>query len=88
MADKIEELLKHYKKEQTDFENHWLWQKLKTTPKEFFARIAERVEKSGMSKSEWRESLLKMKKVLETRSREKNGRYQPVDFKSVRGIKV
>lgn len=88
MTDKIEELLKQYKKEQHDFENHWLWQKLKTTPKDFFERIAENVKKSGMSKSEWQENLLKMKKTLETRMREKKGRYQPVDFKNVKGIKI
>lgn len=88
MADKIEELLQQCKKEQQDFENHWLWQKLKTTPRDFFARVAEHVEKSGISKSEWQQNLLKMKKVLETRSRERRGQYQSVDFKNVRGIKV
>lgn len=88
MTDRIAELLQQYQKEQRDFENHWLWKKLKTTPQEFFARIAERVEKSGISKSEWQKNLLKMKKVLETRSRERRGQYQAVDFKNVRGIKV
>jgi hypothetical protein len=88
MTDKIDDMLRQYQKEQQDFENHWLWKKLKTTPKEFFAKIAESVEKSGISKSEWQEKLMKMKKVFETRSREKRGQYQAVDFKNVRGIKV
>lgn len=88
MEDKINEMLRRCKKEQEDFENHWLWKKLKTTPKEFFAKIAESVKKSGMSQSEWQDKLLKMKKVFETRSREKAGKYQPVDFKNVRGLKV
>lgn len=88
MKDKIDEMLRQYKKEQQDFENHWLWKKLKTTPHDFFERIAKSVEKSGVSKSEWQMSLLKIKKVLETRLREKKRQYQPVDFKNVRGIKV
>lgn len=88
MEEKIDEMLRRCQKEQEEFENHWLWKKFKTTPKEFFAKIAEGVEKSGISKSEWHEKLLRMKKIFETRSREKKGQYQAVDFKNLRGIKV
>ena len=88
MVDKIDELLRRYKKEQEDFENHWLWKKLKTTPKEFFAQIAKSVEKSGISKTEWQSKLMEMKKTMATRSRERTGKYQAMDFKNARGIKL
>ena len=85
---KIEETLKNYEQEQKEFENHWLWQKLKTTPEEFFKRVNENVKKSGIDNKVWQEKLSEAKRVLETRIAEKNKTYQSVDYKNYNFMKA
>ena len=86
--DKLATLIKRYQKEQYEFENHWMWQKLGTTPKQFFAKVHDYIEKSGVDKDEWQRELKEAKDDLETRMREQRGDYQKLDWKMVRGIRI
>ncbi len=86
--ERINHLLKEYKKEQEAFENHWLWKELKTTPKDFFAKVNEHVAKSGIDRDLWETKLKEAKKVIETRVREQKGEYNKVNFKNIKGLRV
>ena len=86
--DRIEQVLKQYQKEQKEFENHWLWKELGTTPKDFFAKINEYVAKSGIDKKVWEQKLAEAKVAVETKLREKQGSYKSVNLGALRGIRV
>lgn len=88
VKDNLELILQRYEEEQKEFENHWLWKKLGTTPQVFFAKVNEYVEKSGIDKNIWEHKLAEAKKTLQTRMNEKNGQYQRVNFKNIKGLKV
>lgn len=86
--DKLELLLERYENEQREFENHWLWQELGTTPKQFFAKVNEYVEKSGIDKKVWEQKLSEAKQTIETRIKEQRGQYKKVNFTNIKGLKV
>jgi len=86
--DKLELLLERFEKEQEEFENHWLWKQLGTTPQAFFAKVNESIEKSGIDKQVWENKLIEAKKTLQTRLNEKKGQYQRVNFKTLKGLRV
>jgi len=86
--DKISSCLKKYKTEQKKFENHWLWRELNMSPKEFFEKVKEYVDKSGIDKRIWDQKLKEAKKALQVRMNEKQGEYKKVDFKKYQGSPV
>lgn len=87
-GDKIESLLKQYKKEQRAFENHWLWAELKTTPQRFFESVNQRIRESGIDQGLWQQRLTEARGVIGTRLKEKAGDYRVTDFKNMKGIKI
>lgn len=88
-ADDVTELaLKNMARAQREFENHELWKKLGVTPKEFFAKVNEYIEKKGIDKAVWKQKLAEAKAVIETRVREKNGNYPNVNFRMLRGVRI
>lgn len=88
-TDDVTELaLQNMARSQREFENHELWQKLGVTPKEFFAKVNEYIEKKGIDKLVWKQKLAEAKAVIETRVREQKGIYQSVNFRALRGVRV
>ncbi|MBU0505920.1 MAG: hypothetical protein ABII18_07670 [bacterium] len=85
---KIEEVLALYEKEQVAFENHWLWQELGTTPKEFFSQVRQYVKESGVAQNVWEEKLQEAKHALEVKLKEQRGQYKAVNYKVLKGIRV
>ena len=73
--DNLDDLLKLYRKEQADFNNHPLWQELNTTPQEFFAMVNKTVAESGIPPEVWQEKIRYSRHCLETRIREKHKNY-------------
>lgn len=88
VGDRLDALLRRFEKEQQEFENHWLWQKLGTTPAEFFACVRQSVAKSGIKPEVWQQKLAQAKKALETRVRENRGEYERVNFNNMKGLRV
>lgn len=87
--DDVTELaLKNMARAQREFENHELWKKLGVTPKEFFAKVNEYIEKKGIDKVVWKQKLAEAKAVIETRVHEQKGLYQSVNFRVMRSLKV
>lgn len=85
---KIDQILADYEKAQTEFENHPLWRELQTTPKEFFKKVHEIIEKSGIDKQVWQEKLNEAKHNLQIHLREKTRQYQSFNFNHMAGIKA
>lgn len=73
--DPVRDILKKYAKEQREFEKHWLWQKLKTTPQQFFEQLDQAIRQSGIPPEVWREKTRQAKQIIETRIREKYRMY-------------
>lgn len=86
--DKLEALLKHYENEQREFENHWLWRELNTTPKDFFSSIHQYIENNQINRSDWEEKLYEAKQVIETRIREQRQTIKPKGIKNFYAYKV
>lgn len=86
--DKVQEALDLYEREQREFENHWLWKELNTTPKEFFGRVHEVVKSSGIAEDVWKQKLSEARLALETRLKEKKGQYQKFNLNSFKGLKA
>lgn len=76
MKNQIDNILEKQKQDQDVFENHELWQKLKTTPREFFAELDIRVAESGIPRHVWEQKLTETKQIIETRVRETHGLYR------------
>lgn len=85
--DQLQELLDRYQKEQREFENHWLWKELETTPKAFFAHVRASVQKSGIEPHVWQQKLEEAKQVIETRVKERE-EAKTVNFKRLKGLRV
>lgn len=73
--DPVRDILQKYEKEQREFEKHWLWQKLKTTPKEFFDHVDQVIRDSGIPPQIWQQRLKEARQTIETRIREKYRMY-------------
>ena len=86
--DKLAMLMTRYEKEQQEFENHWLWRELKTTPREFFAKIDAYVKTSGIDPRLWQEKLAEAKQGVLVRLRERSRQYTPTNFKQHHGLKA
>lgn len=86
--EKNQYILELYNKEQKDFESHWIWKELGTTPKEFFEKVDEYVKSSGIEPKVWEEKLKEAKKNIETQINEQNKKYKKVDFNNFSGIKI
>lgn len=63
-------VLDRYEREQREFEDHWLWRELGTTPADFFSAVDAYVEASGIPRSEWDAKVRAAKLALESRVRE------------------
>ena len=85
--EKIKETLDAYDKEQQEFENHWLWQELQTTPQEFFKSVREYVKQSGIDEHMWQQKLAEAKQALETQVAEQEKNYKRVKLVSS-GLKL
>lgn len=57
-------VLKRYQREQRDFETHWLWRELGTTPREFFAHVDRHVQNSGIDRRVWNERVAQAKERI------------------------
>lgn len=86
--DKIQQLLERYEREQREFEGHWLWKQLGTTPREFFSMIEKSVQSSGLSEGEWKSKLQQARQVVATRVQEAKGNYQQTNLQAYRGLRV
>lgn len=86
--DKLVNLMRRYEKEQRDFDNHWLWQELKTTPKEFFRKVDDYVKTSGIDIQIWQQKLAAAKQSIMVRVRERDRIYTTMNFKKHTGIKA
>lgn len=86
--DKLDALLVRFEHEQKEFENHWLWRELGTPPKVFFAKIQETIETSGIDKTVWQAKLAEAKQVIETRVKERERTYAPMNYKTLTGLRA
>lgn len=86
--DALTLLLERCEREQREFQNHWLWQELKTTPQDFFARVKRQVAQSGIDPEVWRQKLSEAKQAIETRVKERAAKYERVNFKHCQGLKA
>ncbi|MCP5463589.1 MAG: hypothetical protein H7A33_01030 [Deltaproteobacteria bacterium] len=76
-----EEILKTYEDAQKEFENHWLWRELNTTPKEFFAAARSYAAEQGYSPEEWNQMVEDAKQQIETEAQEKQQVKKTVTWK-------
>lgn len=69
-------------KSNKEFENHWLWRELQTTPKEFFAKLHDMLRDSGVSQKIWQEKLHIAKQ--QSKFAKSYQSVQPVDFTKIK----
>ncbi len=86
--DKTEALLARAQREQAEFENHWLWRELGTTPKLFAAQIQKTVEHLGISPEEWQHRLSEQAAIIRTKASERAAGYKMVNFKNFNGLRA
>ena len=60
----FEEFLALLEKEEQDFQNHWFWKEIQTTPREFFEMVETEIYKLGYSKKDIEAMIEEAKKDL------------------------
>lgn len=86
--DKLELMLQQYEREQRDFENHWIWRQLDTTPKEFFEALKERMGQMNVPREKWLEIYGRVKESHRVRALEREKKYKIVDYKLMKAIRA
>lgn len=75
-------------RDRREFENHWLWRELGTTPRDFFAAVDAYVSASGIPRAEWDAKVLKAKCDIESRVREERLPKRPFSYALLAGLKA
>jgi hypothetical protein len=88
--DKIgsEGALARYEREQREFENHWLWRELGTTPRDFFAAVDAYVAANGIDRKEWDAKVRAAKHDLESRVRAERKPPRPFSLGTLTGLRA
>ena len=86
--DKAEAALKMLEKENAEFNNHWVWRELQTTPDKFFENVKAHVKTLGIPEKEWNEMYNKTKEAHRIRALEKRNAYRPMNLKLIGSIRV
>jgi len=61
--DKLAAALELFEKEQKEFENHWVWNKLGCKPEQFFDAVKTHVDSMNLSNGEWEEAMNRAKEI-------------------------
>lgn len=84
----LELALQEYEQDQREFENHWVWKQLDTSPREFFEALRERIKQIDVPQEKWLEIYNRVKETHRVRALEKQKNYKKVDFKLMKAIKA
>ena len=87
-TDCIDEMLIRHAREQREFERHWLWHELGTTPKEFFAAVDAYVDQSGIDREIWNTKVREAKQNIETRIREQKRPERIFSLNTLTGLRA
>lgn len=80
--------LARYEREQREFENHWLWRELDTTPRDFFAAVDAYVAANGINRKEWDAKVRAAKHDLESRVRAERKPSHPFSLETLTGLRA
>lgn len=87
-GDGSDPALVRYEREQREFENHWLWRELGTTPREFFAAVDAYVTANGIDREEWDAKVRSAKRCLEARVRAERKPPRPFSLETLTGLRA
>ncbi len=86
--DPLEADLAFLEREQREFQNHWIWQKLRCRPEEFFLAFRRHVEALNIPPAQWERAYQKARDEIRIKARERQTSLNPFHMQMLAGLKA